>query len=76
MKRKLFYTVNYEVYCLGSQPYTTGYKTLKLYSIENGLPEIMAEIPDLHYSDKNEDFIECYLSDNGLGEESFEFIQL
>ena len=75
MNKKLYYTVERELERINDTLKTTGFKTITMYSIDNNVPE---KIGDLYIENEGNsiDMMDEYLSDNGYGDESFDFILL
>lgn len=77
MNKKLYYTVELEIEEWDNgMGETSGFKSIKMYSIDNNTPEIIAELPDVEIQKESTEAIQEYLNDNGLGDESFDFIKL
>ena len=76
MVKKLFYIVDLELQHVdGEIQETTGWKTIRVYEIENNVPTKFCNL-DIEISDNSEEAIQEYLDENGHGDETFEFIEL
>lgn len=67
MRKKLFYTVGYEV--------ESEIKTINIYNIVDNEPEKFGYC-ETDYESSSVEAIERYLSDNGHGDETFILIEL
>ena len=77
--KKLYYTVSKELQDIDGFEEATGNKTVSTYSaiIKNGVPEIEHQFDvELVNEDNSIEGIQDYLIDNGMDDETFEFIEL
>lgn len=75
MKKKLYYTVDFETEIFNEEHQLTGHKIINLYTIEDNEPKRIGLI-DVENDAITKDEIQNYLDDNGYGDDDFKFIQL
>jgi len=73
MKKKLYFTVEKEVY--GDGETLNGNKTITVYQIINNEPKRFFDV-ECFNEDSSQEEIQNYLDDNGYGDEEFELILL
>lgn len=76
--KKLFYVVQKETQSVGDNDgveETTGYKSVRVYDLENGQMTIFCNL-NIPNEDDSEEAILEYCDDNGLGDETINLINL
>jgi hypothetical protein len=73
--KRIYYVVEKQLQSIGEVEETTGYKTITMYSVENGELVLFGDL-EIILGDNSEEAIDDYLIDNGYGDEVFELKQL
>ena len=76
MKKKLYYSVTKETQVINELDECTGFKSIRMYGIENNELKSIGVINDLNNYDKTIDAIQEWLDDNGYGDDDLDFILL
>ena len=73
--KKLYYTKSYQLDDIDGFKETNGWKDITVYSIQKNIPTKEFDLEVLN-TDSSKEAIQQYLDDNGMGDDSFEFIEL
>ena len=73
--KRIYYVVEKQLQSIGEVEETTDYKTITMYSVENGELVLFGDL-EIILGDNSEEAIDDYLIDNGYGDEVFELKQL
>lgn len=73
MKKKLYYSVTKETEVINEINECTGFKSIRMYGIQNNKLDCIGAIDDVHNSDISIDVIQEWLNDNGYGDDEFDF---
>lgn len=76
MTRRLYYVIEKELQLIDTVEEATGFKTIRVYEIENDRPSNFCEINDVSIEDNSRKEIQDWLDDNGYGDETFDLINL
>ena len=73
MKKKLYYSVTKETEVINESDECTGFKSIRMYGIQNNELDCIGTINDVNNSEISIDVIQEYLDDNGYGDDEFDF---
>lgn len=73
MKKKLYYSVTKETEVINESDECTGFKSIRMYSIQNNELDCIGTINDVNNSEISIDVIQEYLDDNGYSDDEFDF---
>lgn len=73
MKKKLYYSVTKETEVINESDECTGFKSIRMYSIQNNELDCIGTINDINNSEISIDVIQEYLDDNGYSDDEFDF---
>ena len=73
MKKKLYYSVTKETEVINESDECTGFKSIRMYSIQNNELDCIGTINDVNNSEISIDVIQDWLNDNGYGDDEFDF---
>ena len=73
MKKKLYYSVTKETEVINESDECTGFKSIRMYCIQNNELDCIGTIDDVNNSEISIDVIQEYLDDNGYSDDEFDF---
>ena len=76
MKKKLYYSVTKETEVINEFDECTGFKSIRMYGIQNNELDCIGTINDVYNSEISIDVIQEWLNDNGYGDDEFDFFIL